>query len=1397
MAEQIGTAYIQIIPSFKGVKTALKDGLSGDASQVGKRTGSDMGKKAGSGFAGALKAAVAAAGIGKILSVAFNQGAALQQSLGGIETLYKASADRMKKYASESFKTTGLSANEYMENVTSFSASMISSLGGNTKKAADLSNQAMTDMSDNVNKMGSDMSLITQTYQSLARGNYAMLDNLKLGYGGTKKEMQRLLQDAQKISGQKYDISKFSDVTQAIHVIQTQLGITGTTAKEAATTFSGSFSAMKAAALDLAGNIAIGKNIKPALKNLLTTVNTFVVGNFLPMLGTIGSSVSELITTELPKVGPAIVNALKTALSGGGIASAFNGFVSQFGNVINTILTQLVTYGPQILTMGVQLIANLSKGLVQGIPQLATNALNILDTLANNLLANAPKIIQSGYQMLSNLVQGITNALPILIARLPEIISKFADVINNNAPTILAMGAKLIMQLAQGIVQSIPVLVANLPKIFEAIVKVFSAIQWLSLGKMIIDGIKVGLSAGLSGLVGATGKLSESILNGIKSLPQKMLGLGKSAVQFLGNAFKGAGSGIASAAKTLLTLIVNGLKVLPSKLITVGKTGVTSLGNAIKSGAGSAGSAAKSVLSAIVNGLKSLGSKLASLAKKAVSLLAGAVRSGVGAAASAAKAILSGVVNAIRSMPSKLMSLARNAVSKMASAINPGTVVAKMKALGNSAVSAVKNLPSQFVSVGKNIVMGVVRGIAGAAGSLYNKIKSTMSGMVPKAMHALGIKSPSRVFANKVGKYIPLGVNKGIESTIGTSYALVERYGKNLAKKASSSVNKANKKATKNVGASYAQSVISSTSHYKVTKSTKTKKDKKTKKSKKVTTTKKTKLTSDQYGSQLIANAKSKLSVLEAYNKITYKQEVTYWQKIKSQLKKGSKAYNTAMVNIAKAKKNKSTADSKKAKEFAEKQENYISGLSDSLDLKQKERNKDYSDVYKMSYWKKAMKNVAKGSTAWKTAYSNYLDARNSAKNTAKELASTYKDAIAQAKTALDEGIKDAQNDLNENITKVNEDLASNIQSAQESLTEKTTQLMDSYKSAVSERANAIASAFNITDKVTLNLKTGKKTLMKNLQDQVNTIARYSSTLSSLRAKLGDNSDLYKQLAAMSPSDVKTLESVNEMSAQELAQYQSLLAQKNALSNQVATADNQTLLAQTQANILQAQNETNTAIAQMQATASAQIAQYKVNYDNTVAQLKATAQTSINTATSEYVNGLKAAGQLTSKSAKKLGKQITKGVAKGMLDNINTTDSAISELCDKLIAKAKSKLKIKSPSRVFANVVGKFIPLGLAKGINANTDVVYDTVKRMATNTVTTAQAALNYQKMGIPVMTTSQVLAEANRESGGSKMDLIIELLSEIVDKDTAVYLDSRKVSKQLVKPLNKELGALKKWQG
>lgn len=295
MATELGQAYIQIMPSARGIKDMIKKELGSEIPQAGQEAGESLSSK----MLSVAKKAIVAAGIGKFFSASLTEGANLQQSLGGIETLFKGSADVVKKYANEAYKTTGLSANAYMENVTGFSASLLQSLGGDTRKAADVANMAMVDMADNSNKMGTSMDRIQDAYQGFAKQNYTMLDNLKLGYGGTKTEMQRLLADAQKLTGVKYDINNLSDVYQAIHAIQENLDITGTTAKEAATTFSGSFASMKAAAQNVLGKLALGEDIMPSLHQLFETVKTFLVGNLIPMVWNVLKGIPQVLAGAL------------------------------------------------------------------------------------------------------------------------------------------------------------------------------------------------------------------------------------------------------------------------------------------------------------------------------------------------------------------------------------------------------------------------------------------------------------------------------------------------------------------------------------------------------------------------------------------------------------------------------------------------------------------------------------------------------------------------------------------------------------------------------------------------------------------------------------------------------------------------------------------------------------------------------------------------------------------------------------------------------------------------------------------------------------------------------------------------------------------------------------------
>ena len=361
MATEIAQAYVQLIPSARGITGKIQSILNPEASAAGQSAGQSL----GSSLVGVMKKVIAAAGIGKALSAAISEGAALQQSLGGIETLFKGSADKVKGYANEAYQTTGLSANAYMENVTGFSASLLQSLGGDTNKAAETANMAMIDMSDNANKMGTSMESIQMAYQGFAKQNYTMLDNLKLGYGGTKQEMQRLLADAEKLTGVKYDINNLSDVYNAIHAIQENLDITGTTAKEAASTFTGSFQAMKASAQNVLGKLALGENILPSLNALLETTSTFLFNNFLPMVGNIFSGLGLVLTEGISQIA--------SQLFGDAFGSAVYSQLSRVTGIFQTFFDMIFGSLSKQDNIDILTMLGLSEGAANQIVNIADN----------------------------------------------------------------------------------------------------------------------------------------------------------------------------------------------------------------------------------------------------------------------------------------------------------------------------------------------------------------------------------------------------------------------------------------------------------------------------------------------------------------------------------------------------------------------------------------------------------------------------------------------------------------------------------------------------------------------------------------------------------------------------------------------------------------------------------------------------------------------------------------------------------------------------------------------------------------------------------------------------------------------------------------------------------------
>ena len=507
----LGNAYVNIIPSAQGISGSISKLLGGEAESAGNSAGTSLGGN----LISKLKAVIASAGIAKFLKASLDAGGAIQQSFGGVETLYDGASDAVKKYANEAYKA-GISANSYAEQAVSFGAALKQAYGGDTVAAAEAANTAIMDMADNSAKMGTNLQSIQDAYQGFAKQNYTMLDNLKLGYGGTKTEMERLLADAKEINAAQgkitdYSIDNLGDVYEAIHVVQENLKLSGTAAKEAQTTFTGSFGAMKASAENFMATLSNGGDISESLQQMVDSTVTFVGGNLIPMVGN--------IIVQLPT---AIFNAIQT-------------------------------YGPQFAESGVEMMNNLAAGLVTGIPNFLSNILPMIQSFCAGLREHVGELVDAGLNMIINLAQGIANSFPVLIETVPQIITDICGIINDNMPKILMAGFQIIVILAKGIIQSIPTLLQCLPQIFQACLAVWQALNWAQLGKKLIDLISSGVKS-----------LFSKIPDLLKSVGQKAWEAFKnnSWFQLGGDIISGIGSGITNAVRGLVGAAIDACKSL-------------------------------------------------------------------------------------------------------------------------------------------------------------------------------------------------------------------------------------------------------------------------------------------------------------------------------------------------------------------------------------------------------------------------------------------------------------------------------------------------------------------------------------------------------------------------------------------------------------------------------------------------------------------------------------------------------------------------------------------------------------------------------------------------------------------------------------------------------------------
>lgn len=569
-----------VIGSVKNMNESMKDATNSASkmSSVMKGIGSSA-IKVGKGLA--VAGAAAATAVTALVSKSVGAFADYEQLTGGVETLFGAGGRSVEEYAqsvgksvsdiqgkydslmsaqnvvlenaNKAYMTAGMSANEYMDTVTGFSASLISSLGGDTNKAADYANSALVDMSDNANKMGTDMESIKNAYQGFAKQNYTMLDNLKLGYGGTQEEMKRLLSDAEKLTGQRYDISSFADITQAIHAIQTQMDITGTTAKEASTTISGSWGSLKAAfqnvlvglttggdmfdqSLDALINTAVtfGQNIIPAIKGALSGVGYLIEG----LAPVIGETIPPLINDLAPTLANSAVSLISSLVNG--LTQNATQFSECLSNMIIVAVAGISTVVPQLLDAASKIVSNLMQGLTNSMPQIVNGAVTLIEGLVNGLVNNIPLLIMGAVQLVASLANGLIANLPRIIDAGVNLITGIVSASYSMMPQIIQNGMQLVVNLAVGLVRAIPQLIAALPRITGAIVKEFKSVNWFDLGLQLIKSIWEGIKSIGSEMWNGVKEKTSELWGGVKNVVSEKLNNIKSAYDAHGGGLKGA-----------------------------------------------------------------------------------------------------------------------------------------------------------------------------------------------------------------------------------------------------------------------------------------------------------------------------------------------------------------------------------------------------------------------------------------------------------------------------------------------------------------------------------------------------------------------------------------------------------------------------------------------------------------------------------------------------------------------------------------------------------------------------------------------------------------------------------------------------------------------------------------
>lgn len=668
---------------------------------------------------------VVTAGVGLVKQVSASYGQ-LQQSIGGIETLFGDSAKKVIENANNAYTTAGISANEYMQQVTSFSASLLQSLGGDTEKACESADMAIRDMADNSNKMGTSMEMIQNAYQGFSKQNYTMLDNLKLGYGGTKTEMERLLADAEKISGIKYDINNLNDVYSAIHVIQQELGITGTTALEAGATIEGSFNSLSASWENFIAGLGnpdadmkmLVDNLAKGLSGAVNNV-TPIIDNMVAVLPTVMDALIGAVNDLAPKFIETFTTLITQVIDG--IVKLLPAIIPAIVDMVNGVINTLVSNLPLIIDAVILLVNEVITALSEMLPELIPTIVQAVVDIANSLLNNLPILLNAVLSLVQGCANGIISALPILIQALPQLITGIIDFFASSAPLIVDATISLLMAMIDAIPIFLETFIPVLPDLIFAIVDGMVKMNWAfaDAGVTLFIGLLDSLKKIGTNCIEYAPKLVDSMVNALKQLPEKF--------------------------QTIYDNAMERVNEFINKFLADGVRGATEFVEKFKS--------------FMSNFPYNIGVILGEASRKvadwAVNLFNKAKETG--------KNFVEGVIDFVKNLPENLNTLLTDVINKVISwgvdLVNKGKQCAID--LSNSIINGIKNLPNKMKTAGDNLVKGLWNGITGAGDWLKNKISGFCNSVIEGFKQGFDSHSPARKLM-PIGNWVTQGLGVGI-----------------------------------------------------------------------------------------------------------------------------------------------------------------------------------------------------------------------------------------------------------------------------------------------------------------------------------------------------------------------------------------------------------------------------------------------------------------------------------------------------------------------------------------------------------------------------------------------------------------------------------------------------------